>query len=196
MAKRYARQPIADEAGYRQKLEVTRTYFRPDMHVLEFGCGTGSTALTHAPHVARIDAIDFSERMIGVAKQKAQAQDVGNVTFETATIEDWPAADESYDAVLGLSILHLLENPKAVLAKVHRLLKPGGYFVSSTVCIADKKGIARRILPIGHALGLLPLVRAMSGEGIVADLRRAGFQINHHWWPGPDKAVFIVATRP
>lgn len=45
MAKRYARQPIADEAAYRRKLEVTRTYFRPDMHVLEFGCGTGSTAL-------------------------------------------------------------------------------------------------------------------------------------------------------
>jgi cyclopropane fatty-acyl-phospholipid synthase-like methyltransferase len=29
---------------------------RPDMEVLEFGCGTESTALEHAPHVAHIEA--------------------------------------------------------------------------------------------------------------------------------------------
>jgi cyclopropane fatty-acyl-phospholipid synthase-like methyltransferase len=51
MAKRYARQPVANEAAYRQKLETARSYLRPDMNVLEFGCGTGSTALLHAPHV-------------------------------------------------------------------------------------------------------------------------------------------------
>ncbi len=36
------------------------------------------------------------------------------------------------DMVLGLSILHLLENKAEVMAKVHRMLKPGGVFVAST----------------------------------------------------------------
>ena len=45
IAARYARKPVADEAAYRRKLAVTRDYLAPDMDVLEFGCGTGSTAI-------------------------------------------------------------------------------------------------------------------------------------------------------
>jgi hypothetical protein len=44
MAGRYSRQPIADEAAYREKLSSTRHYFEPGCRVPEFGCGTGSTA--------------------------------------------------------------------------------------------------------------------------------------------------------
>ncbi len=54
IAERYAKQPIADEAAYQKKLQVTRDYFRPDMAVLEFGCGTGSTAIAHAPYVKHV----------------------------------------------------------------------------------------------------------------------------------------------
>ena len=40
IAKRYAKTPVADEAAYQTKLQVTRDYLRPDMEVLEFGCGS------------------------------------------------------------------------------------------------------------------------------------------------------------
>ena len=45
IAERYSKSPVADEAAYQKKLQVTREYFRPDMEVLEIGCGTGSTAI-------------------------------------------------------------------------------------------------------------------------------------------------------
>ena len=45
----YAKQPIADEAADQRKLKVTQEYLQPSMNVLEFGCGTGSTAIVHAP---------------------------------------------------------------------------------------------------------------------------------------------------
>ena len=64
IAERYSKRPIADEAAYQKKLQVTREYLRPDMEVLEFGCGTGSTAITHAPCVKHIHAIDISPKMI------------------------------------------------------------------------------------------------------------------------------------
>ena len=41
IAERYSKKPIADEDAYQKKLQVTRDYFRTDMEVLEFGCGTG-----------------------------------------------------------------------------------------------------------------------------------------------------------
>ena len=49
LADKYSRQSVRDEAGYQKKLEVTREYLQPDMEVLEIGCGTGSTAIAHAP---------------------------------------------------------------------------------------------------------------------------------------------------
>ena len=61
IAARYAKQPVADEAAYQKKLAKTREYFPPDMAVLEFGCGTGSTAMAHAPYVAHARATDLSD---------------------------------------------------------------------------------------------------------------------------------------
>ncbi len=72
IAEKYSKQPIADEASYQKKLEVTRGYLQPEMEVLEFGCGTGSTALIHAPYVKHIRAIDISSKMIAIAKAKAE----------------------------------------------------------------------------------------------------------------------------
>jgi ubiquinone/menaquinone biosynthesis C-methylase UbiE len=59
IAEKYSQQPIADEAAYQKKLAVTRDYFRPDMEVLEIGCGTGSTAILHrvvAPYQGPVSA--------------------------------------------------------------------------------------------------------------------------------------------
>ena len=124
IADRYAKRPVADEAAYQKKLQITRDYLRPDMEVLEFGCGTGSTAIAHASYVKHIRAIDISGRMIEIAQGKANAAQVNNVSFEQATIDDLSVPRHTYDAVLGLSILHLLENKEATIAKVHNMLKP------------------------------------------------------------------------
>mgnify|MGYP001231838851 CR=1 FL=1 len=43
-AEKYAAQKVADEETYRIKLERTGALFTPEMTVMEFGCGTGTTA--------------------------------------------------------------------------------------------------------------------------------------------------------
>jgi ubiquinone/menaquinone biosynthesis C-methylase UbiE len=133
--------------SYKKKLEITRTYLAPDHRVLEFGCGTGGTALKHAPHVAQIDATDLSPKMIEIAERRAVEAGATNVTFAVASVEGFTAPDESYDVVLGLSLLHLLDDRQSAIAKIYRLLKPGGVFVSSTACIADMNGLLRYVIP-------------------------------------------------
>lgn len=91
IAERYSTQPVADEATYQKKLQITREYFRPDTAVLEFGCGTGSTAIVHAPHVKHIQAIDLSSKMIEIAQARADADNVENVTFAQSTVDGIPA---------------------------------------------------------------------------------------------------------
>jgi len=195
MANSYARQPIADEAAYQTKLEITRTYFSPEMELLELGCGTGSTALLHAPYVRHIRAVDFSEKMVGIARAKAAAQGVGNVTFEQGDVTTVWARDDSIDMVLTLSLLHLLKDPGALVARIHRMLKPGGIFVSSTACLGDTMAFFKAIAPLGGALGLLPTINVMRRKDLVAMIAGAGFAIEHDWQPGKGKAVFIVARK-
>ena len=195
IAARYARKPVSDEAAYQRKLAITRDYLRPDMNVLELGCGTGSTAIAHAPHVKRIHAVDISSKMIEIAQGKAARAGVDNVTFEQATIEAFSAPDESFDVVLALSILHLLDNKDEAIARVHRMLKPGGVFVSSTACLGDTMKWFKVVGPIGRSLGLMPSVRVFTVQDMVDSLTGAGFQIDHQWQPGKGKAVFIVARK-
>lgn len=196
MAERYSKTPVADEAAYQKKLEVTRRHFHPDSEVFEFGCGTGSTAIAHAPHVKNIHAIDISEKMIEIARGKAEAENIKNVMFEKSTIEQIQIPDQSLDVVLGLSILHLLEDKVEAIAKVYRMLELGGVFVTSTSCIGDTMTFFKIIAPIGKSLGLMPLVKVFTTDELVTSLTDAGFEIDHRWQPGKGKAVFIVARKP
>ena len=195
-AQTYAQQPIADEAAYETKLRVTRTYLTPQSEVLELGCGTGSTALLHAPFVRHIRAIDFSARMIGIAREKAEREGVVNVDFEQADITTLVFPADGHDAVLALSILHLLKDPDALIRKAFDTLKPGGVLVTSTTCAADTIPFLRPIAPIGHALGLLPQLNFLTADGVAAKISGAGFEIVHRWLPGKGKAVFIIGKKP
>ena len=195
IAVKYSKRPVPDEAVYQEKLAITQRYFEPDWQVLEFGSGTGSTTIAHAPHVKHIRAIDISAKMTEIAKEKAAAANIDNVAFEVATIEEVDAPDGSCDAVLALSILHLLEDRDAAIGKVHRILKPGGIFVSSTFCGGDTHRWLRFVLPIGRFFGRLPHVDLFTRRELTESIERAGFEIDREWQPGKGKAVFIVAKK-
>jgi len=196
IARRYARQPIGDEASYRQKLKVAQGYFRPDMAAVEIGCGTGSTAIEHAPHLKRILALDISAKMLEIARERAAQAGVENVEFTQASARDLSALAADCDVVMAYSILHLVEDRDAVIRDAFRILKPGGVFVTSTACLADGMNWLRPIAWIGRRLGLLPAVTFFSREDLRASIRAAGLEIDHDWRPGPRKAVFIVALKP
>ena len=134
--------------------------------------------------------------MIKIAKAKAEAQGINNVTFEQSTIEELKTADCRYDAVLGLSILHLLENKESAIAKVYKMLKPGGVFVTSTTCMGDAYSWFKLIAPIGKVLGFFPLVRIFTAQDLIESLTDGGFSIDYQWQPSKDKAIFIVAKKP
>lgn len=196
LADKYSRRPVADETAYQKKLEDTRKYFKPDMEVLEIGCGTGSTAIAHAPYVGHIRATDLSTRMIEIAKDKAKAAGIDNVTFEASSIEALNVPDTSVDVVMAHSVLHLLEDKEQVIADVHQMLKPGGVFVSSTACIGDMMLPLRLIIPVGRVLRLFPLVKVFTIGELKGSLEKSGFRIDYEWQPKKSAAAFIICRKP
>ena len=195
LADKYSRRPVADEASYRKKLAITREYFRPDMEVLEIGCGTGSTAIEHAPFVKHIRATDLSTRMVEIAKEKARAADVDNVTFEALSVDALDVPDASIDVVMAHNVLHLLEDKEQVITDVHRMLGPGGVFVSSTACVGDMMLPLRLIVPVGRFLRLFPLVKVFSVAELKDSLENAGFEIDYEWQPKKNAAAFIICRK-
>ncbi len=195
IAKRYARQPIANMAAYEEKLEIIKKYLRPKMRMMEFGCGTGSTALLLAPSVKEIHAIDVSPNMIGIANGKLDGSNISNVTFEVAGIDSFDAPEAGYDAVLGMNILHLVDDRDAMIGRVHEMLVSGGVFISSTACVRGWLRLMSPFFVLGRMIGWLPLLRFFSAADLEASIKRAGFRIEHLSRPGNGMAVFIVAKK-
>lgn len=197
IADKYSKQPISDEVRYQRKLDLTRQRLASDMRVLEFGCGTGGTALTHAPHVTHVHAIDVSSRMIEIAREKQAEAGIENVSFEVSGIGAFKAPDATFDAILALNILHLVDDPAAIIAKSAKLLKPGGYFISSTFAAQDQARWLKFIAPIAKALGKFPpVLKLFSLDQLNAWHSAAGLEIEEVWRTGKMNADFLIARRP
>ena len=196
IATHYASQPIADEATYQKKLGRTQQYLTPESRVLELGCGTGSTAIYHASKVERILATDISDHMLNIARDKAKAAALDNIDFEQSALMTIDSPNESWDVVLGMSILHLLPDKDAHIRKVYELLKPGGVFISSTACIGDMGAWFKFVAPIFKWTPFLPSVQVFGVESLKQSFIQAGFNIEYEWQPGSDSAVFLIARKP
>lgn len=99
----------------------------PGMHLLDVGCGPGSITVGLGEHVGpsgSVIGIDNSPESVALAV--GAAGDVGNVTFETASVYELPFADDTFDAAYGHQVLQHLIDPVAALREVRRVLKPGG----------------------------------------------------------------------
>ena len=195
-AEKYAERPVADQATYEKKLEITRSYLTPDSVVLETGCGTGSTALALAPYSKQILATDIAPGMIRIARDKAKAAHINNVRFETRAVDDHDIPECRYDVIMAHNLLHLLPARQAAIKAAYRGLKPGGVFVTTTACIGDMTWIFKVIAPVGHLLRLIPLVRVFTQAELVQDHITAGFEIAEEWLPKKNAAAFIVAKKP
>lgn len=197
IARKYFNSPIEDEAAYRFKLAKTREYLSPDSRVIEFGCGTGMTALIHAPHVGEIIATDISEAMLELARErvKESGYEGQNLRFELADIDTYDGEAGGFDAVLCLSLLHLVADRAHALANARRLLKPGGYLISSTACLGDRLAWFALIAPLGRWLGFLPMVKVFGEARYLRELERAGFTNVFRWRPANAHAVFVISQR-
>ena len=193
MAKGYAKSPVSDEAAYQEKLRRTRAVLSAESKVLEFGCGTGSTAIVLAPEVQDYLATDISGKMLSIARGKAEG--LNNLRFEQMRLEDARPPEGGFDAILGHSILHLLPDKEAAIAQVFEKLKPGGVFVSSTVCM-PKGWFLKPLLWVGSKFNLLPMVNFFSADALAGAVEKAGFTIEDRWQPKPKSALFLIARKP
>jgi ubiquinone/menaquinone biosynthesis C-methylase UbiE len=191
ISNKYAARAVPSQEIYEEKLNRTKKLFNPDSVVMEFGCGTGTTSLIHAPYVKSIVAYDYSEGMIQIANEKKKKQNISNVTFEVKAI---PFTEETYDVIMGHSILHLTNNNEQVLKNVFQALKPGGFFVSSSGCIKEMNFLIKKIIPFMTSIGKAPELTAFTSDELIELHKKTGFKI-FDAWKYKKGELFLIAQK-
>ncbi len=194
IAPKYAKQPIKDQTAYEQTLERIRAHLNADDHVLELGCGTGATALLLAPHVRHMTATDISPGMIAQAHLRMNGEK--NVTFEAAEPHELTPPDGGYDVVMAQNLIHLIEDTEGFVADAHRLLKPGGVFISKTPCLAHFNRFVKLIIPVMQFFGKAPFVKSLSITELEGAIAWDGFEIIETGsYPAKPPNRFLVARK-
>jgi ubiquinone/menaquinone biosynthesis C-methylase UbiE len=96
---------------------------QPGERILDLGCGDGRLTQRIAVSGALVTGVDASPQMVASARSR-------EVEAEQARAEALPYPDGSFDAVFSNAALHWVRDQDAMLAEVHRVLKPGGRFVA------------------------------------------------------------------
>lgn len=94
------------------------------VQVLDYGCGSGENSVLLAALGAKVWGIDLSPDLIEIAKRRLERNALES-SFKVASAYETGFADDSFDVVFGIAILHHL-NIEMASREVYRVLKPGG----------------------------------------------------------------------
>jgi SAM-dependent methyltransferase len=95
-------------------------------HALEFGCGNGANALELCRTAKAVSGIDISDVAVDIGTRHAAEAGITNVEFRAMDAENLQFADETFDVICGVGILHHLDLQRAY-SEIARTLKPDGY---------------------------------------------------------------------
>lgn len=98
----------------------------PHANVIDLCCGTGDLAkmIKKLQPDACVTGIDFSERMLEIAKQKPSG-----VKFLQGDVTNLPYEDNSFDIVTMGFGLRNIQNAEKAVSEIYRILKPCGQFL-------------------------------------------------------------------
>jgi ubiquinone/menaquinone biosynthesis C-methylase UbiE len=190
--------------SYKELREATvkqvLTHIEGGDKVLELACGTGNVSLAIAKKVDNLVATDLSKGMISVAKQKAKKLNVDNIDFKILDALDTKYPNESFDKIVLISALHVVNNPRALLDEAYRLLAPQGSIITTSECYAEPVKWQNRVgfnfLKLLYILKIIPKFYFFYMKDIDNLLKDSGFNVETKEILNRDPVnYFTVATK-
>ncbi|MFT6078628.1 MAG: sugar phosphate isomerase/epimerase/SAM-dependent methyltransferase [Planctomycetota bacterium] len=151
---------------------------QPGQSACDFGCGNGYHTLPLATAVGtsgQVLAVDLQPQMLTMLRKRCEQQQLNNVTYITATIDDPNLDAASCDLILLVDVYHELSHPVRVMARLRRALKSGGRIVLVEFRKEDKN------VPIKpeHTMSKAQVVREMATHGLKLQAQFDGLPWQH-----------------
>jgi len=137
---------------------------------LEIGAGTGIFTTTIARHCREVEAVDISENMLAILREKCRAEGITNIQTRVGNVETLELGGP-YDVVCAFSALEYLTDLPALLKRLAPHVSPGGtiYFITA------RRSLFRLFTQIGNAMRQGMWLQARSRRGMRRMLLEAGF---------------------
>jgi len=148
-----------------KKLELA-----PGMAIADIGAGTGFFAELFAESVGvegRVYAVEVSPRFLDHLRQRARDRGFGQIEVVEGGERSARLEEASLDVAFLCDTYHHFEYPQAILASLHRALRPGGRLV--VVDFEKIEGTSQK--------WILEHVR-VGRQGVSAEIVRAGFAMD------------------
>ncbi len=152
-------------------IELAR--IKPGQRVLDVATGNGEPALTVARRIGplgHVVATDHSAGMLKFARERAAAAGLSNIEFLQMDAEALDLPENSFDAILSRWGLMFLPDLAGALARMRKLLVPGGRLAASVWSSAPKVPMIGLVEGVRKQFGLLPQRPGMLGPLSLADI--------------------------
>jgi demethylmenaquinone methyltransferase/2-methoxy-6-polyprenyl-1,4-benzoquinol methylase len=138
---------------------------RPGMRILDVATGTGMVAFALAASGAEVVGIDQSKDMLAVARAKLQRIPAlaDRLSFLDGQAEALPFPDAEFDALSFTYLLRYVDDPRATMAELARVVKPGGRIGMVEFGVPGNP-VLRALWRVHTRIGLPLLGRAVSRE--------------------------------
>ncbi len=144
-------------------LEFIQTH--PAGRAIDLGCGTGTNVITLAQAGWQATGVDFALRAIQRAKQKIKAANV-RAEVHLGDVTHLPHIQGPFDLALDMGCFHNLNDRRAYLDELTRLLAPTGHWLLYAFINPDPH-------PTGHGLGARDF-ELISARGLTLLTRQDG----------------------
>lgn len=120
------------EKGHRPVGEqaIAKMCLPSDARVLDVGCGSGwaSRLIAQKAERGRVVGIDIADEMIKLSQESSR--DFPNAEFQIASAEKLPFANGEFTHAFSMESLYYYGDMSRALREIHRVLAPGGLFVT------------------------------------------------------------------
>ena len=100
------------------------------MHVLDLGCGDGTTAIPLARHGAKVVGIDIARNLVDAGNSRVAEEGIEGIVFREGDACDLQGvSDQSFDLTLSVFGAMFAPKPFDVAKEMVRVTRPGGRIV-------------------------------------------------------------------
>jgi ubiquinone/menaquinone biosynthesis C-methylase UbiE len=122
VVRQYAQRTASEAAAF------LLPHLRPDMRLLDVGCGPGSITrgLAERLPAGQVVGLDLSRDTLEAARRDALARGLHNLRYEEGSVYELPFADGSFDVAYAHQVLQHLRERDLALREMLRVVRPGG----------------------------------------------------------------------